>query len=149
MSQKETIDRFEGDHRFLSNFYPAEIWHDGVRYPSVEHAFQAAKTLSFKARWEISMLDTAGQAKRAGRELTLRPYWEVCKYDIMVELVLQKFSRHRDLREALLRLQGFELTEGNSWHDNTWGNCTCPACASTPGKNALGRILEHIIEMVR
>lgn len=146
---KEVIDRFTGEYRFLSNFSPAEVWHDGIRYPSVEHAFQAAKTLDFAKRWEISKLDSPGAAKRAGRELVLRPDWEDCKYDIMSELVLQKFARHPLARAALLQLSGTKLVEGNSWHDNTWGDCHCPACSHTPGKNALGLILMTVTKLLR
>lgn len=38
------IDRFSGEYRFLSNFYLAEVELDGEVYPTVEHAFQAAKS---------------------------------------------------------------------------------------------------------
>lgn len=41
----DAIDRFSGPHRFLSNFYPSPIIYDGVAYPTVEHAYQAQKTL--------------------------------------------------------------------------------------------------------
>lgn len=149
MMEKETIDRFEGPYRYLSNFYSAEIWHDGIKYPSVEHAFQAAKTLDFGKRWEISYLGSPGDAKRAGRELELRPDWEACKFEIMMELVLQKFIRHQRLRLALARQGDIPLVEGNSWHDNTWGDCHCPACAHTPGQNQLGLILMTVRKMVR
>ena len=40
------IDSVSGAHAFLSNFHPAPVVLDGVTYPSVEHAFQAAKTES-------------------------------------------------------------------------------------------------------
>ena len=39
------INEFQGDYRFLSNFHPAEVEMDGIKYPSVEHAYQAAKSL--------------------------------------------------------------------------------------------------------
>lgn len=41
---KSPINTFNGDYRFLSNFYPAEVLFEGITWPSVEHAFQAAKT---------------------------------------------------------------------------------------------------------
>ena len=39
------IDSFSGEYDFLSNFYSQEITYDGIKYPTNEHAFQAAKTL--------------------------------------------------------------------------------------------------------
>ena len=45
------IEEFKGKYRFLSNFYarsPVEF--DGMIFPSVETAYQAAKTLDKKQR---------------------------------------------------------------------------------------------------
>ena len=36
------ITRFHEEYRFLSNFYPVKVEYDGVQYPTVEHAYQAA-----------------------------------------------------------------------------------------------------------
>ncbi len=69
------IDSFQGEHRFLSNFWPAEVLLDGVVYPSVECAYVAAKTLDPAARRAILGM-SPGQAKRYGRTLALRPDWE-------------------------------------------------------------------------
>jgi len=41
----DTIDRFRRGYRFLSNFHPCEVEMDGETYPSVEHAYQTAKSL--------------------------------------------------------------------------------------------------------
>ncbi len=38
------IDRFRGEHFFLSNFYPAVTPHSGHLFPSSEYAYMAAKT---------------------------------------------------------------------------------------------------------
>jgi predicted NAD-dependent protein-ADP-ribosyltransferase YbiA (DUF1768 family) len=37
------INKFEGRYRFLSNFYPCEIEHQGIKYPSVENFYVAMK----------------------------------------------------------------------------------------------------------
>ncbi len=52
--EEPCIREFKGEFRFLSNFFPSRIYHDGIEYPTVEHAFQAAKTLDFEQRWGIS-----------------------------------------------------------------------------------------------
>jgi hypothetical protein len=38
------IKAFRGKHAFLSNFHPSPVVLDGQTNPTVEHAFQAAKT---------------------------------------------------------------------------------------------------------
>ena len=38
------IEQFHGRWFFLSNFYPIEIIHQGIKYPSVEHYYQAQKS---------------------------------------------------------------------------------------------------------
>lgn len=44
------ISEFKGESRFLSNFFAVPIMYEGVEYPSVEHAFQAAKSLDPEER---------------------------------------------------------------------------------------------------
>ena len=39
------IKLFKGEFRFLSNFYPAEVYHDGITYPTVEYIGQLSSTL--------------------------------------------------------------------------------------------------------
>ena len=73
------INEFQGINRFLSNFWPAEVILDGVRYPSVEYAYQASKTLDKNERKEIRTSRTSGEAKRLGRKITIR---KIYKYQI-------------------------------------------------------------------
>ena len=40
------FDKFDGDYAFLSNFYESPCKFEGDIYPTVEHAFQAAKTIT-------------------------------------------------------------------------------------------------------
>lgn len=39
------INHFSGKYRVLSNFYPSKIVYEGRVYPTVENAYQAAKTM--------------------------------------------------------------------------------------------------------
>ena len=143
-----SIDRFEGDQRFLSNFHPAKVWHDGISYPTVEHAFQAAKSLDFAERRRIASLSTPGQAKRTGRVIRRRPDWDQVRRSIMFELVLQKFSYHLELKHRLLSTGDLDLIEGNSWHDNFWGSCSCIPCEAIPGENHLGKALMIVRDLL-
>lgn len=109
----EVIDKFDNEFRFLSNFYPCEILFEGIGYRSVEHAYQAAKTLDSEQRRSIAMQPHPALAKKAGRTLVVRDDWDECKIGIMEHLLRQKFA-HPDLKEMLLATDGFELIEGNT-----------------------------------
>jgi hypothetical protein len=132
------IDKFDGKYRFLSNFWPVELFYDDVHFPSVEHAYQAAKTLDPDLRHKISQARTPGEAKRLGRLTTLRSDWELVKFQIMTDLVYDKFL-NTELNILLLNTDTAYLEEGNTWHDNYWGVCRCGKCSG--GKNALGFLL--------
>lgn len=129
------IGPFRGEYAFLSNFYPADVVLDGVLYPSVEHAFQAAKTLDPAERRAIQHARTPAEARRMGRRVNLRPDWEVVRCDVMYDLVRQKFRRHSGLARRLLATGQEELVELNTWGDTFWGVC------GSRGENRLGKIL--------
>lgn len=56
------INKFDGKYAFLSNYHPCAVFYEGIEYPSVEHAFQAAKTLDMTQRYEIANIKTPGAA---------------------------------------------------------------------------------------
>lgn len=116
------IDSFSGKYRFLSNFHPVDVGYEGVVYPSVEHAYQAAKTLNVGLRSAIRMAGSPGAAKKMGRAVLLRPDWEEAKLKVMAELLERKFA-HPGLRAMLLATGEEELIEGNTWGDQIWGVC--------------------------
>lgn len=133
------IDKFDGQYRFLSNFWPCTVRLDGEQYPSVEHAYQAAKTTDRKERQHVRSASSPGEAKRRGRQVTKRADWDDVKLEVMEKLLRQKFSRVSDLRIRLLTAtRGHELVEGNTWGDTYWGVC------NGVGENHLGRLLMAI-----
>lgn len=141
------VDSFRGAYDFLSNFHLAPVVLCGWTFPSVEHAFQAAKCANPQAGWPAftdPQLSPAG-AKTRGRAVPIRGDWEQVKVGFMRALVFDKFARHPALRERLAATAPAYLIEGNSWHDNAWGDCRCgrPACAGR-GQNMLGRILMEV-----
>ena len=140
------ILEFFGEHRFLSNFWPAELVWDGIIWPSTEHAYQAAKVLDREERLRISRMRTPSEAKKTGKTLELRDDWEHVKYDIMLEIVRAKFTQNPDLKARLLATGDALLVEGNNWHDRIWG--VCPP-GSSEGLNYLGKILMTVREEMR
>lgn len=136
------IDQFRGPYEFLSNFSKSPITVDGIDYMTVEHAYQAHKTLDPAKRKHISLLPSPGSAKRAGQGVTLRPDWETVKIEVMARLLLLKFQDDA-LRAKLLATGDHELVEGNHWHDTFWGVC------NGKGENWLGRLLMGIRKQLR
>ena len=142
------IDCFDGHWAFLSNFYWNEIEFEGITYATNEHFFQAMKTLDIDERRAIANCRTPGQAKRMGRRVALRPDWEDVKESVMLEGLCLKFADEQ-LADWLLETGDEELVEGTTWHDNEWGNCSCPKCAHIEGKNKLGRLLMIVRDMIK
>ena len=136
------INCFEREYAFLSNFYPSPITYEGIKYPTVEAAFQAAKTPDMHMKTAIATVEHPGQAKRMGRKVVLREDWEEIKDQVMEDCLKLKFS-DPVLREKLLATGDEELEEGNWWHDNYWGSCYCSRCGDV-GKNKLGYLLMKI-----
>ena len=149
------ITSFHNEHNFLSNFYPSIIIYDGITYPTVEHYFQALKTINKVERQHIAEASTPGKAKRLGRTITLRDDWETIKVLIMYKGLLQKFLSedvNPGLGGKLLATDNELLIEGNNWHDNTWGRCSCSRITcikAQPGKNYLGLLLMDVRSVCR
>lgn len=113
-------------------------------YPTVEHAYQAAKTNSSVEREMIKNIVKPGDAKKAGRTVVMRRDWNKSKYSVMHNLVYQKFNRYPVLRQNLLETGDQQLIEGNTWHDNYWGACSCARCKQKVKQNKLGEILTNV-----
>jgi len=63
----QSITSFKKEYTFLSNFYPVNVEFDGDCYPSVEHAYQAAKFPRQKRQKFFDKNMKPGEAKRAGK----------------------------------------------------------------------------------
>ena len=139
------IDRFTGRYRFLSNFYPCVVTLDDYPYPSVEHAYQAAKFAPADREPFRDIELRAGVAKRMGRGKGVAGWYDRSLL-VMEDLLHQKF-REPKLRALLLATGNAELIEGNNWHDVFFGFCYCPRC--NRGDNFLGQLLMSVRERVK
>lgn len=136
------ISGFTGEYRWLSNFYSAQILYRGCIYPTVEHAYQAAKCVYENDRFSIQIAKTPGEAKRLGKKIDCRANWNKKKLGVMRELLYRKFSE-KNLRGMLLRTGKKRLIEENSWKDTFWGKC------NGEGENHLGKLLMEVREELR
>lgn len=135
-AKENAIVSFTGLYSFLSNFYVFPVSYEGVMYPSLENAYQAAKTEDVNMRRNFENC-TAGEAKKFGRKVVLRPGWDKIRLKVMEELLRNKFSSDL-LRSKLLDTGDQQLIEGNFWGDRFWG------VYHGSGDNHLGKLLMKI-----
>lgn len=140
----KTIDSFDGEYRFLSNYAFSPIFLDGLVWNTAEHFYQSEKCVSEKDREIIRLLKTPHEAKEMGQLVEIKPNWDKIKTSRMYVILLMKFIQNKQLKKKLLDTGYAELVEGNTWHDNFWGNCICPKCSKKEGKNVLGKLLMEV-----
>ena len=137
----DIIDSFKGEYSFLSNFYQYPVTYGGLTYPTAEAAFQAQKCQKAEDKVKYTQVKNPVRAKQMGRkEPNLPAIWESASYHVMREVLRAKFSEP-EMAEKLLATGNAMLVEGNTHHDNIWGNCTCPKCTDKVGQNRLGQLL--------
>ncbi len=138
----DPITSFSGEYRWLSNFAPKEILWQNIKYPTVEHAYQAAKLHEscVTGRLMIANADTPGQAKRMGQKLILESWWTTeYRLKTMEELLRQKFGYGpNEYFDKLVATGDRWIEEGNTWGDEFWGTC------NGKGFNHLGKLLMKI-----
>ena len=140
------ITSFKGNYAFLSNFYPIEMEYDGIVSPTLEHAYQASKSINDIERQCISRSNSPYKAKRMGQRVTLRCNWDEIKCNIMLGLLRIKFHNPK-LKLLLLGTEDNKLIEGNHWNDTFWG---CMYQNGTfIGENRLGKLLMKVREEIR
>lgn len=143
--------RFRKDVRpynCFSNFYPCTVIVDGMRFRSAEAAFQAQKVPLEKRRDFIFCTPSA--AKHLGRHVPLPADWDAVRDEAMHKVVYAKFSKNENLRQILLSTEDEELVEDTTgWHDNIWGDCSCPKCQYIKGRNKLGKILMQVRDEIK
>lgn len=123
-------------YEWLSNFFLTPIEYADAIWPSVEHAYQAAKTTDPEQREAIRAASTASAAKKLGKHVVdLVPHWNERRVFVMAELIHRKFTPGSDLAARLLATADAKLVHYSPW-DKFWGVGT-----DGHGENHLGRIL--------
>jgi hypothetical protein len=139
----KTIDQFTGNYHYLSNFAASpmmvfdHVLETQVLVQTVEHGFQADKTVVPQERKAILNAGSPGKAKALGRKASLRSDWENVKIARMRYWLRLKFQRP-EFHERLLATGTAKLIEGNTWEDRFWGVC------GGKGQNWLGKLLMEI-----
>lgn len=96
----------KGEYRNFSNSSLHEIEIEGVKYPTVEHYYQAQKATEFDPEMvdEIMKAKTGIGAKRAGKMVKHfnADVWNSKREQVMMKGVRAKFIQHPELRKQLL-----------------------------------------------
>lgn len=132
------------DFAVLKNDYPCDIRVGNTIYPSVEHAYQAAKFSDSKIKEKIANA-TIADAKKIGRRTSgIVENWDEIKTDIMRYLLRNKFCNFTSsLAQTLIDTGSSDIIFNSK--DLFWGtgseNDSDPALRS--GNNVLGMLLEE------
>ena len=138
------ISQFKDTYRWLSNFYDCIVELDDKLYPSVEHAYQSAKSDSEDWKLECQTNISAGTIKRLGKEVEIVDDWETKKIYIMAKLINQKFNRE-PFKSFLLATNDEVIQEGNYWGDKFWG----VDLKTGEGLNILGKMIMNKRNLLR
>jgi len=130
---KHSIKQFKGQYRWLSNFWLSPVIFEGVVYPTVENAYQAAKLKLNCDRFPFINC-SPGRAKEMGQMVSRRG-WDKLKLSVMHKLLRCKFRNGSYLAEKLKATGNTEIIEGNDWGDTFWG------VYDGVGENHLGKML--------
>jgi len=138
----KTINGFQGEYRWLSNFWPCTIVYNENVFSTVEHAYQSAKVEDLLLKEKIKNCATPPEAKDYFQKnnIAVADNWTgQKKLSVMKELLWLKFGgREPLLTQALLLTEDAEIIEDNTWEDRFWGVC------NGIGDNHLGKLIMQI-----
>lgn len=113
-----------------------------VKWPSVEHYYQAQKYAGSEVHDQIRTAPSPLKAMKMGqnRSLVVRADWDDAKVEVMRRAVSAKFQQNRRVRDLLLSAGDEELVHSSS-SDLFWGQND-----DGDGENILGKILMDVRE---
>lgn len=137
---------YEQDFYVLSNFSSFNLQWEGFKYPTSEHAYQAAKFRTLGTGFAIIVAADIATAPSAHEAFKLaerhkefrRPDWDDVKVDTMRAILRAKVDQHEYVRRKLLATGDRELIE-DSWRDDFWG-----WGPNRDGQNMLGKLWMEI-----
>lgn len=59
-----SVESFSGTNRWLSNFWPCDVYLDDLKFRSVEAAYVAAKTTDIDVRKYVQSLDSSTKNRK-------------------------------------------------------------------------------------
>ncbi|KYR02316.1 hypothetical protein DLAC_01148 [Tieghemostelium lacteum] len=146
--EDNTINFYRGNeypYGCFSNFSRHVVHLAGHAWPTSEHYFQAMKFEGTPHYFDVLKAKTPGDSAKIGRDRSrpLRKDWEEIKDRIMFDVVLAKFTQHKDLKEILLGTGDKTLVEHTA-NDSYWGDG-----GDGTGRNQLGITLMNVRRAIR
>lgn len=110
---------------FMSNWHPAVIWAEGIRFYTSEHYFMWLKARHFndlKTMDAVANASHPGSAKKLGRQIVgfNDDEWVKVRYDAMVNVNIAKYRQNPELLKELLNTGDHVLVEASPV-DKIWG----------------------------
>lgn len=138
----EKVDEFIGfyprEFFCLDNFSSFAVMYNGVKYPTVEHAYQTLKFINTAPQIakEIVECFSAHEAQKIAyaNKDKQNPNWDEIKVDIMAELLKLKLAQNPYVKQKLLQTKDYTICE-DSPKDSFWG-----IGPNRDGQNQLGKL---------
>lgn len=132
------IGFYQREFACLDNFSSFAIVYKGVRYPTVEHAYQAMKFIDTAPNIasRIAQATSPNDAKRIAfsNQEKQNPNWHDIKVDIMEDLLRTKLDQHPYVKQKLIKTKDYTICE-DSPIDTFWG-----IGENRDGQNQLGKL---------
>jgi ribA/ribD-fused uncharacterized protein len=134
------IPYYETSNFVFSNFSPHSVTINEIKYPTVEHAYHAAKFDNEKIKEEIKNAGSPLKAYELGKKYKdlRKDEWDDIKVNTLYELVKEKVLQHEEVKDALRATCDEEIVEENP-NDDFWGSGK-----DGKGQNHMGKILMRI-----
>lgn len=147
----ETTDEFIGfysrEFTCFDNFSSYGLIYNGVKYATLEHAYQAFKFIDTAPEIAEQIADSlsAHEAKKIAHLYIDKqnPEWDNIKLDVMEKLLREKLRQNPHVVEKLLETQNYMICE-DSPTDDFWG-----IGPDRNGQNHLGKLLMKLREELK
>lgn len=121
---KEKLLLFSTGYEF-SQFYRADFWESGIKYPTTEHYMMYKKALLFRDKNTATLMrqETApSKVKKLGRKVKNfeQLTWDENKIQIVFQANLLKFGQNEELLDQLCSTEGAIIAEASA-SDKVWG----------------------------
>lgn len=142
----EFIGFYNREFFCLDNFSSFAVVYKGIKYPTVEHAYQSLKFANTapKIANEIANSFSAYEAQKIAHANIEKqnPYWDDIKVGIMEDLLRLKLDQNAYVKTKLLQTKDYLICE-DSPKDDFWG-----IGPNRDGQNQLGKLWMKLREEV-
>ena len=145
----------------FGNFHRCSFAYKNLLWNSSEEAYMAEKAIFFNdygAFFDILNSESPKEAKAIGRRVKNfdADKWNAISFDIMYDIVYQKFAQNEKLKRMLLdqELEGKHFVEGSPengiWGVKVaWDDPRIDDMSNWNGENRLGKVLDKVRETLK